>query len=1033
MGIKDIPFPFSPESEEDVRFSLAMFFIELGFEPEEMIFESSFQVQLGHTTIDKDKDFSRKTVSGRNDLLLSRNGLPLAMVELKAPNIELSEQDRDQGLSYARLLRNMPPYTIVTNGIEIRIYDTLTTDIIDSGDPSFSTWWKNGGTYQNLGRVDKEWASKTLLSLSRETFKQFSDNQVNLNLSNLISTPESESRFSSTIYVPRQNVLEAWDSFLNTDYLFFGIYGESGAGKTNELCSLVQSCIHDKDKFVLFYKGIDLWDGITKKIRNDFNWEFGRDESIAIIMRRFLELAHVHDLKFIIFIDGLDETPLSLRLLKGELVELCNYLNPTNIRFCISCKTLDWRSYVFDRSDQINNLGKKCYPTKNDSGLPGMELYNLTEDELSEAWQKYKTYFCLSGDIEGETRELCKFPLTLRLLAETYRNSIEPIPPDLSDIAIFKHYWHRKISDFDRRQQLVMEKIIATASQIMVLEDKVEIDESRLFNQLSPEFATSSEYNQVIRYGFLQRRNFSDGSSQLTFPFNKLRHFVYTIKAQKWPEIVGVQKRKQEVLSALKTQLGREALFFFLEVDRDVPGWIFPIIENDLALFISLVLYLKRFEKKEGAKNIQLRLTKLAQFITIYSELREQFSKLKLRLAPFSEGKAGLLLSEWFHSYRTCTESNPQLIAIIDKEYLGMVNTGKLPLEMEKDLKPDYGSVSNRLYNSLESNTSYSVAFSEIERQIKYLIEKQLLNESQNPIILIERVSKLLKSEPNSGMEGSPKGKFWQLLQFDSYEEAISPTSKLAERSLSLYEEWKSSLLTSSGGLKRWYEINIYKVNALHWYFVQLSHHSWEVLPTIIFETEDLFSYLNRKGFERTSEIALSIAPYVISEYRYLIQENFNNISYLFDTYNNLNCRLLLELSEDTGHFKSDFLHLTFIWLPSIQSGPITLRFVKFDESLSEVFIINQKSADNIFAKNIPIKTRIDGNEVIEDHAVISRVKYPDRNPISSIAYQLIMNEFGSVFGNSFGINRMSSSDNYEDVFHLLHGGLINRMIIFRR
>ena len=102
MGIKDIQFPFSPESEEDVRFSLALFFTELGFKSEEMSFEGNFQIQLGHTIITKDKDFSRKTVSGRNDLLLSRYGLPLAMVELKAPDVKLTEQDRDQGLSYAR-------------------------------------------------------------------------------------------------------------------------------------------------------------------------------------------------------------------------------------------------------------------------------------------------------------------------------------------------------------------------------------------------------------------------------------------------------------------------------------------------------------------------------------------------------------------------------------------------------------------------------------------------------------------------------------------------------------------------------------------------------------------------------------------------------------------------------------------------------------------------------------------------------------------------------------------------------------------
>jgi hypothetical protein len=352
MGIKDIQFPFSPESEEDVRFSLALFFTELGFKPEEMSFENSFQVQLGHTLISIDKDFSRKTVSGRNDLLLSRYGIPLAMVELKAPDVKLTEQDRDQGLSYARLLPNMPPYTILTNGREIQIFDTFTTDLIESGDPSLAIWWKNGGTYENLGRIDKEWASKTLLSLSFETFKQFSENQVNINLSNLISSPENESKFSPALYVPRQEVSEAWDSFLKTDYLFFGLIGESGVGKTNELCSLVKSSVLNEEKITLFYKGVDLWGGLTARIRNDFNWEFGRDEGTAIILRRFHDLAQIHETQILIFIDGLDETPQSVQILKGELVELSNYLDPAFVRLCITCKTLDWKSFLFDRSNK---------------------------------------------------------------------------------------------------------------------------------------------------------------------------------------------------------------------------------------------------------------------------------------------------------------------------------------------------------------------------------------------------------------------------------------------------------------------------------------------------------------------------------------------------------------------------------------------------------------------------------------------------------------------------------------------------------
>ena len=241
-----------------------------------------------------------------------------------------------------------------------------------------------------------------------------------------------------------------------------------------------------------------------------------------------------------------------------------------------------------------------------------------------------------------------------------------------------------------------------------------------------------------------------------------------------------------------------------------------------------------------------------------------------------------------------------------------------------------------------------------------------------------------------------------QFLHYDTYEQAISSTTDLVNRSQSLFEEWISSYRASSGGLKRWYEINIYKVFALRWYSEQLSHHMNEVKLPVEIDTKDLFSYMDGKGFERTSEIALSIAPLVISEYGNLIRENFLKVSHLFETYKALQGRLLIELAEDTGHFKSDFLHLSYIWLPSIQSGPVTLRFVKFEESLPEVFIMNRKSAGNIFAKNIPVKTRIDDIEVFEERAVISRVRYPDSQPVTSQVYQLVMNEISDVFGELF-------------------------------
>jgi hypothetical protein len=63
-------------------------------------------------------------VFGRYDVLIEIEGKPLILFELKRPGIDLFAEDRDQGISYARLLDPMPPLVIVSNGQKTEFYTT---------------------------------------------------------------------------------------------------------------------------------------------------------------------------------------------------------------------------------------------------------------------------------------------------------------------------------------------------------------------------------------------------------------------------------------------------------------------------------------------------------------------------------------------------------------------------------------------------------------------------------------------------------------------------------------------------------------------------------------------------------------------------------------------------------------------------------------------------------------------------------------------------------------------------------------------
>ena len=69
-----------------------------------------FSIRLGHKDVQVDGSVGA-VAFGRLDILLVHKDRPLAVLELKRPGLPLDDEDRRQGLSYARLLEPMAPLT----------------------------------------------------------------------------------------------------------------------------------------------------------------------------------------------------------------------------------------------------------------------------------------------------------------------------------------------------------------------------------------------------------------------------------------------------------------------------------------------------------------------------------------------------------------------------------------------------------------------------------------------------------------------------------------------------------------------------------------------------------------------------------------------------------------------------------------------------------------------------------------------------------------------------------------------------------
>lgn len=105
-------------SEEDVKIQMAIPYLEgLGYKRDCMEFEKTIQVHEGK----KKKSIFADIVIYSN----KKKETPLIVVDTKSPKEILSKQERDQVISYARLLPQIAPLAMLTNGYQTHVYQTI--------------------------------------------------------------------------------------------------------------------------------------------------------------------------------------------------------------------------------------------------------------------------------------------------------------------------------------------------------------------------------------------------------------------------------------------------------------------------------------------------------------------------------------------------------------------------------------------------------------------------------------------------------------------------------------------------------------------------------------------------------------------------------------------------------------------------------------------------------------------------------------------------------------------------------------------
>ncbi|MCP3995662.1 MAG: type I restriction enzyme HsdR N-terminal domain-containing protein [bacterium] len=174
----------------------------LGLHRDDLHFERSFSFKAGRSTIVEDAASALQERRPRLDILYTCGGRNLWVLEAKAPSSELTDDDRLQAVSYARLVHPMAPYALVTNGQDTKLFDVATRRDILPENVNF-----DGGFEISLPSLDDFNALDCFLRLTPDNLLRFCRTQTRDNMRALRgSAADLTKKYIPELHVPRSSV-----------------------------------------------------------------------------------------------------------------------------------------------------------------------------------------------------------------------------------------------------------------------------------------------------------------------------------------------------------------------------------------------------------------------------------------------------------------------------------------------------------------------------------------------------------------------------------------------------------------------------------------------------------------------------------------------------------------------------------------------------------------------------------------------------------------------------------------------------------
>ncbi|WP_442603979.1 type I restriction enzyme HsdR N-terminal domain-containing protein [Paenibacillus sp. KN14-4R] len=523
-------------NEEQVKNRIIIPFLsQLGFSANEMIFEKKLEIMIPRKGSILIENQIKKNVF--SDIIVQRNtGNSLEnifLVEVKNSKHKINATDIEQGICYARLLKQMPPFVVITNGLETKVFDTISQNEIS--DIAQSQYFLQGNKLTIDEDLKRE-ALKKFIDLNSSNMLQYCKLQVKSNLYEICGEEKTNKSIIDSVHFTRKKYINDFKNFILSGKSIYAYVGKSGIGKTNLLYSVIKEFEHSNP--ILFYNSGLLNNSLQESITQDFSFLNQREYKFHDLIDRINSICEKMNKKIFIIVDALDENNQPEKL-KNEVNDLAKKIHNSNICFVLSCKTNDdevdvWYNFTHNKGSK-NFLGETVYYSNqfHFAGKLGTYVDKLDEKETKLIWEKYKNQYKIKGFLKGRVKELAQNPFLMRIIAETYEREV--IESGLDEILLYDKWFERKYKQA-KDSDLIKVILKKATSEIIASSNKEKV----LFDTVLTNLLTIPNINQILKeainLGIMNLTIDGKGEKYISFYNESILFYFYSVVTEKWSE-----------------------------------------------------------------------------------------------------------------------------------------------------------------------------------------------------------------------------------------------------------------------------------------------------------------------------------------------------------------------------------------------------------------------------------------------------------------------------------------------------------------